>query len=71
VAFLAAEFFGGSGSQAVIGWQDGRLAFGPLQAIDAINQALRWLGIDSAGHRDEFDALHLGRHRDTESWTKG
>jgi hypothetical protein len=71
VAFLEAEFFGGVGSQAAIGWQDGKITFGTLQTNDAINQALRWLGISSAGHMDEFDTLALGRHRDTESWTKG
>jgi len=70
VVFLAAEFFGGLGNQAAIGWQDGKIGFGPLQANDAINQALRWLGISSAEHQDEFDTLQLGRHRDTENWAK-
>jgi hypothetical protein len=68
VAFVAAEFFGGWGSQAAIGWQAGQLAFEPVTANDAINQALRWLGVTRAEPRDEFDALALGRYRDTEDW---
>ena len=29
VAYVEAEFFGGQGSQAAIGWEDGLVAFGP------------------------------------------
>jgi hypothetical protein len=71
VAFLQAEFFGGWGDQAAIGWQDGRLVFGPVQARDAINQALRWLGVVRGDEADEFDARQLGRCRSTKDWMKG
>jgi hypothetical protein len=71
VAFLEAEFFGGQGSQAAIGWQAGKIAFGPLQAGHAINQALHWLEITPAGQTDEFDTLRLGRYRSTEKWANG
>ncbi len=57
VAFLAAEFFGGLDSQAAIGWQAGKLAFGPVQAGDAINQALRWLGVTRAAQAPSRSAI--------------
>ena len=71
LAYLAAEFFGGQGSQAAIGWQTGINAFGPLQAGHAINDVLRWLSIGSVGSMDEFDTLDLGRYRTTEEWATG
>jgi hypothetical protein len=71
VAFLEAEFFGGQGSQAAIGWQAGRITFGPSEANHAINEALRWLGVTPAESLDEFDTVRLGRFRATEEWAKG
>ncbi len=29
IVYLEAEFFGGTGSQAAVGWEAGRIAFGP------------------------------------------
>ena len=71
VAFLEAEFFGGWGSQAGIGWQTGQIVFGPLEANHAINEALRWLGAKPDEGMDEFDTLRLGRYRATEEWAGG
>jgi hypothetical protein len=68
VAYVEAEFFGGDGTQAAAIWEEGRLVFGPIVADDAINQGLRQLGIAKQGAFDEFAALNLGRHRDTEDW---
>ena len=31
VVYVEAEFFGGTGAQASLGWQDGRVALGPLR----------------------------------------
>jgi len=67
-AYLEAEFFGGDGGQSSAAWEEGRLVFGPVSAEDAINQALRFLGVDKKECHDEFDAIGLGRHRDTEEW---
>jgi hypothetical protein len=67
-AYLEAEFFGGEGGQSSAAWEDGRLVFGPVSTKDAINQALRFLGVEKKKSHDEFDALGLGRHRDTEKW---
>ena len=80
VAYVEAEFFGGTGQQASVVWEQGALAFGPV--IDppetdpppalgdrAINQALRWMGIrPDAASIDEFEAIDLGRHRETDDW---
>jgi hypothetical protein len=68
IAYVEAEFFGGAGTQAAAVWEEGRLVFGPVVADDAINQALRVLGVAKKEHFDEFEALSLGRHRDTDEW---
>jgi len=68
IAYVEAEFFGGEGMQAAAIWEEGRLVFGPIAASDAINQALRMIGVAKNEHPDEFEALGLGRHRDTEKW---
>jgi hypothetical protein len=70
VVYVEAEFFGGVGEQASAGWENGEMVFGPVTASDAINQALRWLGVSAAPPDDEFDALGLGRHRFTERWLR-
>jgi hypothetical protein len=55
----------------------GRLVLGPLAvgedepfdpAGSPISQVLARLGVGREGHQDEFDAVGLGRHRDTEGW---
>lgn len=68
VAYVEAEYFGGVGSQAAAVLEDGRSILGPIVARDAIDQALRLLGVVAGDHRDEFDALGLGHHRDTHDW---
>lgn len=68
IAYVEAEFFGGDGTQAAAVWEEGSLIFGPVVANNAINQALRLLGVSKHEHLDEFAALSLGRHRDTEEW---
>jgi len=78
VAYVEAEYFGGTGSQLAAVWQAGQLVLGPIiKAEDAppsaagkspISQALRCLGVSAGGHFDEFDAVGLGRHRDTDGW---
>jgi hypothetical protein len=70
VAYLQAEFFGGVGGQTSAGWQNRELLFHPRQAIDAINQALHWLGVLRDNQHDEFDMIELGQHRKTESWAQ-
>lgn len=67
-AFVGAEFHGGSGTQ----WAIVHSANHKPQAIkgaDAINQALRQLGVASVPPSDEFETIGLGRFRTTEDWT--
>lgn len=82
VAYTEAEFFGGRGTQSAIALRDGAVLVGPVhtQTDDgeedgsatsgdlAINQVLRALGAASDGGRDEFDAIGLGRFRETSDW---
>jgi hypothetical protein len=68
IAYVEAELFGGDGAQAAAVWDEGSLVFGPVVADDAINQALRVLGVAKKEHFDEFEALSLGRHRNTDEW---
>ncbi|NHV30201.1 hypothetical protein [Burkholderia sp. D-99] len=68
LAYIEAEFFGGSGGQAHARFADGR-ASGPLVVSDhAINEALRHLGVARGEAIDEFEAIGLDQHRDTDRW---
>jgi hypothetical protein len=77
VAYVEADYFGGVGTQIAAVWDAGALVLGPLAEPETrtaptrstpISQALRRLGVSAHGHVDEFDAIGLGRHRDTDNW---
>ena len=81
IAYLEADMFGGTGTQAMVAWRDGEVWAGPAATEFgwpppnpasspqwAFNQALRALGVDRGEAFHEFDALNLGRHRHTENW---
>jgi len=79
MAYIEADYFGGTGQQRAGVWDEGRLAFGPLHngadepfpaEGSPISQALRHLGAQRGNQGDEFDAVGLIRHRDTEDWIK-
>jgi hypothetical protein len=36
----------------------------------AVNRVLQWLGVQKGQARDEFEAVDLGRVRDTEKWVR-
>ena len=84
VAYLEAEIFGGTGTQAMVLWCGGEVCLGPAVTLFtsevpdrlsspqwAFNQAFRQLGADRDGAFDEFEALGLGRWRHTEDWVAG
>jgi hypothetical protein len=80
VAYVEAEYFGGIGTQAAQVWDGGRSVIGPLHLAEGepapadgspISRALRRLGATRGGHADEFDAVGLGVHRDTDDWLPG
>ena len=68
LAYVEAEFFGGTGAQAHALFSGGKMV-GPVVVSDAaINAALRHLGVQKAEAPDEFDAVGLGRHRNADDW---
>lgn len=68
LAYVEAEFFGGAGAQAHALFSDGKMV-GPVVVSDvAINTALRHLGVQKGAAPDEFDAVGLGHHRNTNDW---
>jgi hypothetical protein len=77
VAYVEAEYFGGAGEQSAMVWDGGQVVLrhlhlaekAPIPAVGTpISQALRRLGVTKGDHQDEFDAVGLGRHRDTTDW---
>jgi hypothetical protein len=78
VAYVEAEYFGGVGTQAALVWDSGAMVLGPLfegedeslPGGSPISQALRRLGAVRGDHSDEFEAVGLGRHRDTDNWIR-
>ncbi len=68
VACVEAEFFGGVGEQRCVVWHKESLVLGPLDELDAINKALRFLGVKKRIFGDEFETVGLGKHRSNEEW---
>lgn len=77
IAYVEADFFGGRGEQHAQVWDEGAVVLGPLHLQvnepfpdtgSPISRALRRLGAAKGDHYDEFEALGLGRCRDTEEW---
>ena len=74
VAYVEAEYFGGTGSQAAVVYRHGLVEVGPLSSdgppgrSSPINAVLRHLGVTAPRGQDEFEALALGRHRHVEHW---
>jgi hypothetical protein len=77
VGYVEADFFGGVGSQRAALWTAGRLVLGPLSVDEGeaftsagspISQVLAHLGVPRDGYHDEFEAVGLGRRRETADW---
>jgi hypothetical protein len=58
------------GLQSAVMWRDKKIVLGPMHSPDAINQALRLIGVAPVPRSDEFSTIGLGRHRQTEDWIK-
>jgi hypothetical protein len=84
VMYCEAEYFGGSGGQLAVVWQNRAVVFGPIcprwgqpdQPLNvhllsdmAINRALKVLGVEASLPSDEFDTVGLSKHRHTEDWS--
>lgn len=70
LAYVEAEFFGGAGTQACIVFGNGEVEWGPVVSEIAINSAMAFLGAKKQSFHDEFEALGLNEHSDTEDWAK-
>jgi hypothetical protein len=68
VAYVEADFWGGSGRQAAAVWAGGALVLGPFVGGEAINEALARIGVLPGASGEPFAALGLGRCRSTEAW---
>lgn len=77
VAYVEADYFGGHGTQSAQVWDGGETVLGPVRLAagepapaggSPISQALRRLGAVRGEYFDEFEAVGLGRHRDTDDW---
>ena len=68
VAYIEAEFFGGQGTQACVVFSNSEIKIGPIINDSAINTALNYLGVKKNQSLDEFEALGLNKHRDTNKW---
>lgn len=69
-AYVEAEYFGGVGSQNGIVWNRGEVIFEETMTNDAINKALKILGVVRIDNKDEFDTVYLGRHRFVNRWVE-
>jgi hypothetical protein len=68
LAYVEAEFFGGTGTQASAFFSKGKIIGQVVVSQDAINDALRNLGVVRSVEHDEFHLVGLGRHRHTNKW---
>ncbi len=68
VAYVEAEFHGGEGMQASVVFYQSGTHDPPRLARDAINAALKALGVHPHTGNDEFSVVGLGLHSDTEQW---
>lgn len=68
IAYVEADFSGGTGTQCCVVWHDGDIKLGPLNGKRVINKALNRLGVRRQLFRDEFEAIGLNRHRSNEEW---
>ena len=70
LAYIEAEFFGGAGTQAHVLFSEGKVIGQAVVSESAINDALRYLGVAKGEAHDEFEAVGLGQHRDTDEWVE-
>ena len=68
LAYVETDYFGGAGDQMALVAHEGQIIFGPRSGENAINDALRLLGIVASHGRDEFDTIGLGARRSTGEW---
>ena len=81
LAFVETDYFGGTGSQSAILWDNGQIRLGPAlmnsnearnrpQSLWPINATLRALGVSATDSNDEFEVSGLANHRSNDSIIK-
>lgn len=60
---LETDYFGGTGTQGGVLYENGQISIAPRSGEGTINILLRELGIRRAPNKDEFDSLNLGIYR--------
>lgn len=80
LAYIEADYGSGKDFQAAVVWEDGEVSAGPWKDATAwdpredarerpVNGALRLLGVRHGSEfNDEWDAVALARHIDTDAW---
>ena len=68
VTYIEAMSFGGTGYQASVVLESGHSVGSGVVSQDAVNIALKAIGVQKFESFDEFEALGLGEHRDTDDW---
>lgn len=64
LAYIETDYFGGTGTQGGLLYENGRVAVAPRAAESGvINALLAELGVWREPGKDEFDSLGLGRYR--------
>lgn len=79
IAYIEADYGAGKDFQAAVVWEDGDVSSGPWKDGTAwdpredarerpVNAALHLLGVRQGDFNDEWDAVALARHTETEAW---
>jgi hypothetical protein len=70
VLYFETEYFGGTGAQGAVVYEQRECIFGPESAdLGPINRALALLGVRTLPPAcDEFETIGLHRHRSCEDW---
>jgi hypothetical protein len=68
IAYVESEYFGGTGEENAIVWENGDMVYKEQGVHSAVNRALKQLGVIKDEQKDEFDTVGLGNNRDTIDW---
>ncbi|MCW7491007.1 hypothetical protein [Leptospira meyeri] len=70
IGYFEAEYFGGTGSQCAILFENGNAVFESIGKQDSINRLLKKIGVKKKFFKDRFDYIGLNKYRTTEDWLK-
>jgi hypothetical protein len=68
IVFVSTDYFGGRGQQGAAAWSPAGTLPWQIAEGGVINAALHFIGVETGGFRDAFDAVGLGRYRSNEDW---